>query len=53
LTMPIVIGVLLGAFTGSKILVNTNSSGWLRWIFAIMISFLAVQMIYHGIAGRM
>jgi len=53
LTMPIVIGVLLGAFTGSKILVNTSSSRWLRWTFAIMISFLAVQMIYHGIAGRM
>jgi len=53
LTMPIVIGVLLGAFTGSKILVNTSSSRWLRWTFAIMISFLAVQIIYHGIAGRM
>jgi uncharacterized membrane protein YfcA len=53
LTMPIVIGVLFGAFTGSKILVNASSSRWMRWIFAIMISFLAVQMIYHGVAGRM
>jgi len=52
LTMPVVIGVLLGALTGSKILVNTKSSEWLRWVFAFVISFLAVQMIYKGITGR-
>jgi uncharacterized membrane protein YfcA len=51
-SMPVVIGVLAGAFTGSKILVQSTSSKWLRYIFAIVISALAVQMIYHGIAGR-
>ncbi|HEY2581076.1 MAG TPA: sulfite exporter TauE/SafE family protein, partial [Mucilaginibacter sp.] len=35
LSMPVVIGVLLGALTGSKILVNSPSSRWLRWVFAI------------------
>lgn len=48
LSMPVVIGVLLGALTGSKILVHTQSSNWLRWVFAIIVTFLAVQMIYNG-----
>jgi len=52
LSMPVVIGVLLGALSGSKILVNSQSSGWLRWIFVVIITVLAVQMIYHGIAGK-
>jgi len=52
LSMPVVIGVLLGALTGSKILVHTTSSGWLRWVFAIVVVFLAGQMIYHGLAGK-
>ena len=52
LSMPVVIGVLIGAFTGSKILVHTKSSGWLRWVFAIVVTFLAGQMIYNGITGK-
>jgi uncharacterized membrane protein YfcA len=52
LVMPVVIGVLLGAISGSKILVNTKSSGWLRWVFAIVVTFLAIQMIYNGLAGK-
>jgi uncharacterized membrane protein YfcA len=52
LSMPVVIGVLLGALTGSKILVNSTSSRWLRWVFAIVVTFLAGQMIYNGITGR-
>lgn len=52
LSMPVVIGVLLGALTGSKILVHTESSTWLRWIFAVVVTFLAVQMIYNGINGK-
>jgi uncharacterized membrane protein YfcA len=49
LSMPVVIGVLLGALTGSKILVHTKSSQWLRWVFAVIVTFLAVQMIYNGL----
>ncbi|MDP9078357.1 MAG: sulfite exporter TauE/SafE family protein [Bacteroidota bacterium] len=52
LVMPVVIGVLFGAFTGSKILVHAKSSGWLRWVFAIVVSVLAGQMIYNGIMGK-
>ncbi len=52
LSMPVVIGVLFGAFTGSKILVHTTSSAWLRWVFAIVVTFLAGQMIYNGFTGK-
>ncbi|MDO3644843.1 sulfite exporter TauE/SafE family protein [Mucilaginibacter sp. L3T2-6] len=52
LVMPVVIGVLFGAFTGSKILVHTKSSDWLRWVFAVVVTFLAGQMIYNGIMGE-
>jgi len=52
ISMPVVIGVLLGALTGSKILVRSTSSGWLRWVFAAVVTFLAGQMIYHGITGK-
>ncbi len=52
LSMPVVIGVLAGAFTGSKILVNSSSSKWLRLIFAVVISAIALQMIYHGVMGK-
>lgn len=52
ISMPVVIGVLIGALSGSKILVKTQSSGWLRWVFAVVVLFLAVQMIYNGVLGR-
>lgn len=52
LSMPVAIGVLLGALSGSKILVHTTSSGWLRWVFAIVVTFLASQMIYNGLIGK-
>jgi len=50
LAMPVVIGVLLGAFTGSKILVHAQSN-WLRYFFAVVVTVLATQMIYKGITG--
>jgi uncharacterized membrane protein YfcA len=52
LAMPIVPGVLLGAFVGSKLLVKANVK-ILRIVFSILISLLAVQMIYNGLTGRM
>jgi len=52
ISMPVVIGVLVGALSGSKILVHTQSSGWLRWVFAVVVVFLASQLIYNGIIGR-
>jgi len=52
LAMPVVIGVLLGAFTGSKILVHSQSKK-LKYFFAIVVTILAVQMIYKGISGTL
>jgi uncharacterized membrane protein YfcA len=52
ISMPVVLGVLLGALSGSKILVHSKSSGWIRWIFVIVVTVLAIQMIYHGIANK-
>ena len=51
LSMPVVLGVISGAFLGSKILVKSESN-WLRILFAIIITFLAIQMIYNGITGQ-
>lgn len=50
--MPVVIGVVLGALTGSKILVRTASASWLKYLFAGIILILAIQMIYNGLLGR-
>ncbi|SMO53361.1 sulfite exporter TauE/SafE family protein [Solitalea koreensis] len=51
LAMPVVLGVLLGAFVGSKILVKTESN-WIRILFGIVVTFLAIQMIYKGLSGQ-
>lgn len=52
LSMPVVLGVLLGAFVGSKVLVKAQTKS-LRILFAIVITFLALQMIYNGITGKL
>jgi len=51
LSMPVVLGVIAGAFMGSKVLVKSETK-WLRILFAIIITFLALQMIYNGITGQ-
>ena len=48
LAMPVVVGVLTGAFFGTKILISINVS-LLRKIFSIVIALLAIQMIYRGL----
>jgi len=49
LTMPVMLGVLLGSFIGAKILVRTKTQK-LRLIFSITVAFLAVEMIYKGLS---
>jgi len=51
LCMPVVIGVLLGALTGSRILIKSTPAK-LRTFFAIVITLLGIQMIYNGITGK-
>jgi hypothetical protein len=51
LAMPVMLGVVLGAFFGSKVLVSSKTR-LLRLIFAGVILILGIEMIYGGIIGR-
>ncbi len=48
---PVMLGVLIGAMLGARILVKAQTK-WLRWGFAIVVTFLAIQMIYKGLHGK-
>ncbi|MBS7562945.1 sulfite exporter TauE/SafE family protein [Mucilaginibacter sp. Bleaf8] len=48
IAFPVVLGVLGGAFTGSKLLTRIDPKV-LRYIFCIAITFVAAEMIYNGI----
>jgi uncharacterized membrane protein YfcA len=52
IAMPVCLGVLSGATIGSKILVRTKTDK-LKLIFAIVVIFLALQMIYNGLSGKL
>lgn len=52
LALPIVVGVLIGAFFGSKILPKANVTK-LRILFSVVIFFLAISMMYNGITGKL
>lgn len=47
IAFPVILGVLAGAFTGSKLLTRINPKV-LRIIFCIAITFVAIEMIYNG-----
>ena len=51
LSAPVMIGVLIGSLIGARILVRVNVRA-LRTVFAVVVFFLAVEMIYNGIVGR-
>lgn len=50
IAMPVCIGVLVGATLGAKVLVRANTEK-LKLIFVVVVTFLAVQMIYKGLTG--
>ncbi|WP_316746171.1 sulfite exporter TauE/SafE family protein [Pedobacter gandavensis] len=52
IAMPVTIGVLTGATMGSKILVRTKTDK-LKVVFAVVVTFLALQMIYNGLSGKL
>lgn len=52
IAMPVTVGVLLGATIGSKVLVNTKTDK-LKTVFAVVVTFLALQMIYNGLSGKL
>ncbi|MDE3149665.1 MAG: sulfite exporter TauE/SafE family protein [Acidobacteriota bacterium] len=50
-TMPVMLGVLCGAFLGTKVLVRARVRT-LRIVFGTVILLLAVEMILNGVMGR-
>ncbi len=48
IAMPVTVGVVLGATLGAKVLIRTKTDR-LKLIFSVVITFLALQMIYKGI----
>lgn len=51
LAMPVMLGVLAGSFAGARVLARARVKS-LRFVFAIVIGFLAIEMIYNGFAGK-
>ena len=49
LSMPVVLGILIGATIGARTLLISKTRK-LRILFAIVIAFLAIEMIYEGIS---
>jgi uncharacterized protein len=52
LGMPVVLGVLAGAFLGARLLPQMKTSV-LRHAFSAVIAILALEMIYHGLTGKL
>jgi len=51
LSFPVVLGVLAGAFGGSKILARSKTKK-LRLIFSVVVTLLGLEMIYNGITHQ-
>jgi uncharacterized membrane protein YfcA len=51
LSMPVMLGVLLGSILGARILAGAEVRV-LRWVFSGVIGALAVEMIYGGMRGK-
>jgi uncharacterized membrane protein YfcA len=51
LSMPVMLGVLAGSLLGVRILMKAETR-ILRIVFAVVIAFLGLQMIYNGLTGR-
>jgi hypothetical protein len=52
LAMPVMLGVLIGAMIGSRVLAHAPVNA-LRWVFAVLIVALGGEMISNGLAGRL
>jgi uncharacterized membrane protein YfcA len=52
IAMPVMLGVLGGSLVGARILAGATVRS-LRLVFAVVIGFLAVEMIYNGLVGKM
>lgn len=48
LSMPVMVGVLIGSLIGAKFLLKSQTKS-IRVVFAIVVTFLAFEMIYNGL----
>ncbi len=51
LAMPVMLGVVVGALVGTRVLVRARTR-WLRIVFGLVVGFMALEMILHGLRGR-
>jgi len=52
LAMPVMLGVLAGSLAGARVLAVAQVRV-LRLVFSIVIGFLAIEMIYNGLTGKL
>jgi len=52
LAAPVMLGVLAGSLVGARILAGAKTK-WLRIVFGVVIAVMAIEMIYHGVTGRL
>jgi uncharacterized membrane protein YfcA len=50
LAMPVMLGVLTGSIAGARQLIGARTRV-LRWIFAVVVAVMAIEMIYNGFSG--
>jgi uncharacterized membrane protein YfcA len=51
LSMPTMLGVLVGSLTGARVLARARTPV-LRWVFGAVILSLGVEMMFNGLSGR-
>jgi uncharacterized membrane protein YfcA len=51
LAMPVVLGVIAGSLLGARVLPMARTRV-LRYVFAVVVAVLSVEMIYHGLTGK-
>jgi len=52
LAMPTMLGVLLGALLGTRVLMRA-ATPMLRWVFSLVILALGLEMLYNGFTGKL
>ena len=52
LAAPVMLGVVAGSLVGARVLAQAKTK-WLRLVFGVVIAVMAIEMIYHGVTGRL
>jgi len=52
LAMPVMLGVLAGSLVGAKVLVRMHVRA-LRYVFAVVIAVLGIEMLYNAVTGKL